>query len=806
MKKFYIKSKRLFKKLKRETHNVIKDSILIRYYNNLEIDEKLIVVESKNGKDIGGNIFYLLKELSDERFKDFKVVLPIRKNNLKNIDKFFLNHNISNIEFCEVGTLKYYKYLFSGKYLFNDSTFPSSFIKKDSQIYVNLWHGTPLKKLGRDVPRRAYALGNVQKNFIMADYLLYPSQYMEKHMIDAYMLRNLTNAKILNMGYPRNSIFLNDEARKSLKFKLGLENKEIIVYMPTYRGALTELKSQEFTEELKSYLSAIDSLLHNNQIFYVKLHPFVKYSINCEIYNHIKVFPEFYETYEFLNIADTLITDYSSIFFDFAVTRNKIILFPYDESKYSEEHGLYMDLEDLPFPKVYNPQDLINEINSEKNYNDDEFIEKFCSYEDIDSPKYLCDFIISNKKDDKVHIKEIKHNGKENVLFYSGNLAKNGITSSMFSLLENIDLDKRNYFLSFRMKKTRRYSLTVSELTREVDYIPINDKNNYNFLEALAYFTYYKLNKSNSAIVKQLDKSFKRNIKKHYYNTKFDMVVHFTGYEQAITSLLRRFDTKRVIYAHNDLVEELNTKKNQHFLTLKDAYNDYDKIAIVSEDLKEPTLKIKGNMDNVYVVENFISDESILEKSKLPIHFDEITKSNVELDELKDILNSNSHKFITIGRFSHEKGHLRLLKVFNEYYKRNKDVYLIIIGGYGRLYRKTLEYAESLECYSRVVIINYMSNPFPILKSCDLFILSSFYEGLGLVLLEADILGIKVFSTDIKGPKTFMEKYNGLLVENSENGICKGINDYFEGRISKLNIDYKEYNQNIHDQFEELFK
>lgn len=71
-----------------------------------------------------------------------------------------------------------------------------------------------------------------------------------------------------------------------------------------------------------------------------------------------------------------------------------------------------------------------------------------------------------------------------------------------------------------------------------------------------------------------------------------------------------------------------------------------------------------------------------------------------------------------------------------------------------------------------------MKNPMPILKKCDLFILSSIYEGLGLVMLEADSLGIPVFSTDVHGPSNFLKQYGGYLVEDSTEGILQGMYDF----------------------------
>jgi Putative glycosyl/glycerophosphate transferases involved in teichoic acid biosynthesis TagF/TagB/EpsJ/RodC len=802
----FIKAKKKFKRFRRQLSLLKRDIFIIRYYNNLKINENLILLESKNGKDVAGNIFYIIKELSGEKYKDYQLVLALREDTFNKIEHLFSNYGIKNVEFVKIGTAPYYKYLFSAKYLFNDTSFPAAFIKKESQIYVNTWHGTPLKKLGRNVAKRAYSIGNVQKNFLMADYLLYPNPFMEEKMMEAFMLKNLTNAKVMHAGYPRNSVFFNEEAGTKLKRKLGLEGHQVIIYMPTWRGILTKKSSiDKQIESLENYFSQIDRLLHDNQLFYVKLHPFVKDRINYENYTHIKPLPSNYETYDLLNMSDCLVTDYSSVFFDYGVSRKKIILFTYDEDEYIENSGLYIPLTDLPFPKVYEVNELIKEVNYPKNYNDTSFINRFCTYDEANAAKHICEYVIYNKSNDKLIIKDIVHENKENVLIYSGSLAKNGITSSLLSLLETIDLNERNYYICFRAPTVRIHTLTLFNISKDIDYISMVGEPNFNFMEALALVLFNKLNISNKFTSKHLDEFYKRNLKKYFPGIEFDMVIHFTGYEKKVTALLQRLNSRKAIFVHNDMVQEINTKGNQHYLTLKKAYNNYDKVAVVNDDLRSSTAQIKGHDNDIVLVENFFDYKSILKKSKKELVFDDDTRSNVSLSKLNHILKSSALKFITIGRFSHEKGHMRLLNVFNKFYKENKDSYLIIIGGYGKLYQKTMNYAQELECNENIIIIRSISNPFPILKQCDLFILSSFYEGLGLVLLEANVLGVKSFSTDVVGPQKLMKRYNGLLVENSEEGIYKGMQYYVDGKISLLDIDYKGYNKKTVGQFNSLF-
>lgn len=112
---------------------------------------------------------------------------------------------------------------------------------------------------------------------------------------------------------------------------------------------------------------------------------------------------------------------------------------------------------------------------------------------------------------------------------------------------------------------------------------------------------------------------------------------------------------------------------------------------------------------------------------------------------------------------------------------------------------------KTSDCPEDMVLVQYVSNPYPLVKSCDYFAFSSLYEGFGLVLAEADILGLPCFSPNLPGPRGFMQKYGGLLVDDSEDGIYTGLCACLNGSVPKqLNIDYEAYNKNAVAQFESL--
>lgn len=778
----------------------------VKDYEELSIENNVIFLEAQNARNAFGNIFYIAEELNNnEEYRKFKIYLSINKKSLNNTKKFLEKQGLNNIEIIKEKSKKYYKLLATAKYLITDTSLNPCFIKKKGQVIFNTWHGTPLKTLGKRVNNDFHDLGNIQKNFIMADYLLYPNEYMMNHMIEDYMIQNLSNAKIILEGYPRNSVFFDEELKNKIRKEQNLEGKEVFIYMPTWRGSVSKVEAEEQKEQLQNYLEEIDRNLKANQEFYVNLHPFVGNSVNFKKLKKIKKFPKIYETYQFLAISDCLITDYSSVFFDFANTKKKVILFAYDEEEYLQDRGLYISFSELPFTKVDNVADLLTEMNKEKNYDDKEFLEKYCKYDEKDATKKLCEKVILNKET-QLEYRKIEKNNKENVLIFAGNLGSNGITRSLVNLLNHIDTEKRNYFITYDTRRIRNHKDVLREIPDNVGYIPIKGKMNLGFKKKFFLFLYNNKLKNDNSFIKELEDDLKRDIKRIYPNCNFAHVIQFNGYDKKRILMYSEFTSNKIIYAHNDMYMEATEKKNSSLDILRYAYNHYDKIALVTEDLVEPISKIADIKKKCYIAHNVINYEEVLKKAKEEVQFDENTESTIELEELNKILNSKNKKFITIGRFSKEKGHERLIDAFEKLYQKDKSIYLIIIGGYGKEYENILEKVKKLICKNNIIVIKYVSNPYAILKKCDYFILPSFYEGFGIVIAEADILGKPLVATNIVGPSKFMQKYGGTLVENSEDGVYEGLQLLYENKIKPMNVDFEEYNKEAIKEFEKLLK
>lgn len=771
--------------------------------DTFSLKEKSILLQSRYGDDLGGNIFYILKELS-HNYQEYTLYLAYKDKTAAKYKALLDRYEIKNVHLVELHRAKYWYLLATCKFLINDVTFHTAFIKRKGQIYLNTWHGTPLKKMGLEEEESGYLFGNMQRNFLAADYLLCPNQYMTDLMVRAYSLNHLFQGSIVNEGYPRNAIFFDEARREELRKRLGLENYQVIVYMPTWRGNSNVNKSEHYTTELKKYFDELDEKLDDKQIFFVKLHPLVSSSLDLSEYRHIKPVPTKYETYDFLNTADCLVSDYSSIIFDFACSGRDIILFTYDEEEYLKDRGLYISISNLPFKRTYNIEQLLSALKSSgTNYKTNDFLKGITKYENKNSVQHICDKVLKGKN--TCLEQKLNDNHKPNVYIFVDYLLKNGITASAFNLINSIDLTKRNYFFVFRSNKVKENKDKLIEIPHNVGVVSI-DEIEKTIPELIAIFFYFKWNVTNFITIHYLNKCYKRVFEKYYGNVKQDYFHNFVGYGFEPFHIFKQAK-KKFVMIHNDMIKEIEIRHVQHRQTLVDCYSNYDKVAGVSVASAEIAKRIAPDKGQYCIVHNCFDYYGVTKKSLLELEFQCDTEcSTANITGLQDFLNDKGAKFITIGRFSQEKQHIRLLDAFNMYWKDHSDAKLIIIGGHGPLYAKTLKYFKSLPCWRNVCIIKSIKNPMPILRKCDLFILSSSNEGLPVVFFEADCLHKPILSTDIDGPHEFLNEYKGgMLVEESAEALYQGMLAFDQGLIKPLNIDMKKYNEQCIQEFESLF-
>lgn len=775
-------------------------------YLKLPVESHCILLEAGQGRWFGDSMKVLAKTLRMmPEFEAYQIYVVCTPETLSARKDLFCWLGIPEIQTVLYATEEYNRLLATAGVLINENSFQNHFIKREEQIYLRVWNGTPLQKKGRYSDNEYATLGNLQRNLWCADYFICPNAFTKECLADAYMLSNLGKTKVLYAGRFQNALLFDEALAAENRKKYALEGKQVFLYAAASweeKGS-TECLAREtaFWETL----SGLDKSLSDTQLLVVSAPYYLLEEYPYAALQHIRFLPRSFSAPAAMALADCLITDGSDWIFDFAATRKKIILYSGGYAKPEEYYQLHGE---LPFVNAGSLEELVQEMNQEKQLDDEKFFKTYSSYNRPDMAEAVLRHTIL-KEQTKLTETKFPDNGKPNILIYPGPLLKNGITSALLSLLRYVDRKKYNYMLFFRTEQVRANAETLQLFPEEVAYYGYSNVEGVSgeekeILTGWQQEPDYPYEKAKPVIYSRMQNEKKRLLS----FLRIDMVIHYEGYGRDILPLFEVMPCRRMIYLHNNMLLEIE-KKGIRPEPLRQAYNAYDVVALVSEEQRTVAEQMiadgGGNpaQKKIVLAKNIIPYEQIADRAKQPFCLDKQTRLNVSEERLDKVLHSEKKKFVTIGRFLPEKGHARLISAFEQVHGEHPDTSLIILGGYGPLYEETIQLAGQSLAADDIVVIQYLSNPYALLALCDYFVLSSYYEGLPLVLTEADIVGLPCISTDIPGPHELFEKHGGMLVKNSETGLVKGMLACLEQQVpERLTIDYAEYNKEAVNQFE----
>lgn len=321
----------------------------------LPIKNKRIIFSSFGGRNYSGNPRVISEKIQAKKL-DYELVWLLKKDVKIELPKGIKRVNTDSF----LGSY----YLYTAKYWIDDSRKTIIFDKKPQQIYFQTWHGTPLKKIEFDavdtLPTRYLKYAVHDSNSIT--YLISGNRYSSDLYPTAF---NIPKEKILNIGTPRNDelVIVNSSEYSSINEKKSIS----ILFAPTFRNVkeangVIQLERLQI-EKLRAYFVGKGYGFE----FMVKFHPNVNASIlnnksNIEYLkkHSIELINDGVLLDNLFDEVDVLITDYSSIFFDFALLKKGIILFNYDQEEYMTERGFYINLDELPVPKARNSDELLN--------------------------------------------------------------------------------------------------------------------------------------------------------------------------------------------------------------------------------------------------------------------------------------------------------------------------------------------------------------------------------------------------------------------------------------------------------------
>ncbi|MBU7554201.1 CDP-glycerol glycerophosphotransferase family protein [Pediococcus ethanolidurans] len=620
---------RVKKALRKNTLNRYRD-IYLKWYKKNRVLKDTVLMESTHGTDFYGHMLFIAKEiLTNQKYEGKNVYIAVEKSKLNVVKDRLKHQGVSiddpNLHFVLYLDDKYCELLARAEYLFNDTTFFDFFIKQSFQIYTNIWHGTPLKKLGK-YTGSVRTMANVQKNFYSADYIVVSNDYTKEALIDSYNLAGVYRGKIIVAPSIRNSVLNNVIVRNAVRRRYNLKGKNAIVYMPTWRGSATGtvFENKQVIETVK-YL---DASLKENQIVFLKLHPFEaeQHQIDYSAFKHIKEFPTDCETYDFLAASDQLITDYSSVMYDYMNTKKPITLYVYDKEAYYASRGCYEDIEFYPFPKVRNKDQLLKSLLEENKakYIDTEFQKKFVGLDQFNGAEELLEFLFERTSEKKLHLQSYEiYNHKETVIMCVGALWNNGITKALINTFDAIDTKKRNYVIFFARKNLSVLNeYILFNLPKGVTFYPVPGKILADLKERVLVRHYSKNEWFKFPGSKKIvDGVYRREYRRVFESLKPDHFIHYTGFERKyaeMISAVKGLPLKTSIFVHTDMnAERLNRGSSISWKMLTNAYNSADNVVLVSQQLRKDFEKtFPKTRGKIKIVNNFLGSKLIRENSK----------------------------------------------------------------------------------------------------------------------------------------------------------------------------------------------
>ena len=307
-------------------------------YLFIKTDPNLILFNSFGGKkfdDSPKEIYEAMK--NDERFSKYDIVWAF--HNPKQFE------SIKGIKFVKTDTLKYFKTALASRcWITNSSIERGLNFRGKNTFYFNTWHGTPIKKMGTDLSKKNKSFSKKgESNF---DVMTAQGDFEIEVFSRAF---GISENKFLKCGLPRNDILskYTSETVADIKQKLGLSNgKKIILYAPTFREyerdslnncvlvpKIDLLKWQQHLGE--KYCLLLRAHYEVSKIMNIKENEFVK---DVSLYPCLN---------DLMIAADILISDYSSIFFDFSIMDKPMLHYTYDYEMYSEKRGMYFDIREM---------------------------------------------------------------------------------------------------------------------------------------------------------------------------------------------------------------------------------------------------------------------------------------------------------------------------------------------------------------------------------------------------------------------------------------------------------------------------
>ena len=299
----------------------------------VKTDDRLILFNSFAGRKFDDSpkaIYDVMK--NDKRFCDYKLIWAFHQP-----DKF------SNVEKIKTDGIKYFLTALKARVWITNSSVERglNFTGKHT-FYFNTWHGTPMKKMGSDIIATNSSFGAKGKNHF--DLMMSQGRFETEIFSRAF---GIPKDKFFEAGLPRNDILANysESYRQDIRSNLGIiEDKTVILYAPTFREYE---KDDNYGVVMAPPIDLIKWEKElTNCILLIRAHYEVSKIMNIQDNNFVRNMTNYPDINDLYIAADILISDYSSVFFDYSITGKPMYHFTYDYDKYASKRGMYFDIRD----------------------------------------------------------------------------------------------------------------------------------------------------------------------------------------------------------------------------------------------------------------------------------------------------------------------------------------------------------------------------------------------------------------------------------------------------------------------------
>lgn len=774
------------------------------FWRRRAVRPQMVLYESFAGNGMLCNPEAIFRELIGEpEFAGFVHVwvLASRRQNPAVVREFAGSRSV---RFVRPGSFGYFRALAIAGFLVNNATFPPEFGKRSGQQYLNTWHGTPLKRMGYDIDASATRVANVIRNFLSADFLLSTGPFMTEHLYaKAHSLSQVYRGRVIEEGYPRVDRQLLDAtggAATRAKLEDGgviVGDRQVILYAPTWRGTSFSLPEDDISE-LVARVELFESLIDTTKyVVLLKTHQVVYHFISNIPGLAGRLIPNEIPSNVILGITDVLVTDYSSIFFDFLATGRPIFFFTPDLADYAGYRGLYIAPAEWPGPVVDTVEKLAVAVNEFDRVGVDSHVSsnyramqtKFVARDDGNATKRIVDIVFRGNTAGYA-VKPIAHDGRRTVLIYAGGMRPNTVTSALIALLDRIDHSRFDISVIFpptRARSVRDQQRLLSPQVRQ--FARVGGMNGSKL--SLARLRFLRSGSPGSRVRTAAGTGlFRDEWDRCFGLTTFDFAVDFAGTSSFWASLmLQSPGSERSIWLRSDL-----DYRADELAKIRPLYDFYDHLVSSSP-------AVRGAWQRLSSAASLIGGGRILADAVLPIAFDDgaspIPDSPTpdwptphwlaETGSAEDV-----RIFASLGRLSVENNPFQLLRAFALVHAAFPESRLLVIGT-GPLAPSLASEVAVLGLSGAVWLAGYRANPFALLRLSHCFVFTGHRRD-PQVILEARVLGLPIVSV-ADGEDGAGASSGVLQVAADDRAVADGMVDFLNGELGASSLDWAAHDE-----------